>query len=119
MRVDENGGDSPNYFPNSFDNTVIDHNYREPALKLESDVADWYDRNENDDDHFTQPGNLFRMVMTEQERENTISNLINHMSGINGPKRDEITGRQLGHFFRTDKELAIRVAKGLNFDFQP
>jgi catalase len=119
MRVDENGGDSPNYFPNSFDTTVIDHNYREPALKLESDVADWYDRNENDDDHFTQPGNLFRMVMTEQERENTISNLINHMSGINGPKRDEITGRQLGHFFRTDKELAIRVAKGLNFDFQP
>jgi hypothetical protein len=65
------------------------------------------------------PGNLFRMVMTDQERENTISNLINHMSGINGPKRDEITGRQLGHFFRTDKELAIRVAKGLTLISNP
>jgi catalase len=119
MRVDENGGESPNYFPNSFDNTIADQNYREPALKLESDIADWYDRNENDDDHFTQPGNLFRMVMSEQERENTINNFIGHMSGIYGPKRDEIIGRQLCHFFRADKELAIRVANGLNFDFQP
>ncbi len=119
MRVDENGSDSPNYFPNSFDNTQIDHSYREPAMELDSSRADWYDRNENDDDHFTQPGNLFRKIMTDQERENTISNFISHMSGINGPKRDEIIGRQLGHFFKADKELAIRVAKGLDFDFQP
>ncbi len=119
MRVDENGGDSPNYSPNSFDNMETDHKYREPAMELESNIADWYDRNENDDDHFTQPGNLFRKVMTDQERENTINNFIGHMSGINGPKRDEIIGRQLGHFYKTDQELALKVAKGLDFDFNP
>jgi catalase len=119
MRVDENGGDSPNYSPNSFDNIETDHNYREPAMQLDSNVADWYDRNENDDDHFTQPGNLFRMVMTDQERENTINNFVSHMSGINGPKRDEIIGRQLSHFYKADKDLAMQVAKGLDFNFIP
>jgi catalase len=114
MRVDENGGDTPNYSPNSFDNIETDHSYREPKMELESNVADWFDRNENDDDHWTQPGLLFRKVMTDQERENTINNFIGHMKGINGPKREEIIGRQLGHFYKADKELAMRVAEGLN-----
>ena len=119
MCVDENGGDTPNYSPNSFDDIETDHSYREPAMKLESDVADWFDKNENDDDHWTQPGNLFRNVMTDQERENTISNFVGHMKGINGPKRDEIIGRQLSHFYMADKELAMKVAEGLNVFFNP
>jgi catalase len=119
MRVDENGGDTPNYSPNSFDNIETDHSYREPAMELESNTADWYGRNLNDDDHYTQPGLLFRKVMNDQERENTVNNFVSHMSGINGPKRDEIIGRQLGHFNKADRELAKSVAKGLDFDFKP
>jgi catalase len=118
MRTDGNSGDSPNYFPNSFDNIEADKNYKEPAMKLDSDMADTYDRNENDDDHYTQPGNLFRKVMTDSERQNTISNIIDGMSGIKGSKRDEIIQRQLSHFFRVDKELALSIAKGLNFKFK-
>jgi catalase len=117
MRIDENGADTPNYSPNSFDNIETDKDYREPKMELESNVADWFDRNENDDDHWTQPGLLFRKVMTEQERENTINNFIGHMKGINGPKREEIIGRQLGHFYKADKELAMKVAEGLNVVF--
>jgi catalase len=118
MRTDGNSGDSPNYFPNSFDNIEADKNYKEPAMKLDSDMADTYDRNENDDDHYTQPGNLFRKVMTDSERQNTISNIIDGMSGIKGSKRDEIIQRQLSHFFKVDKELALSIAKGLNFKFK-
>ncbi|MFO7998335.1 MAG: catalase [Bacteroidales bacterium] len=119
MRVDDNGADKPNYYPNSFDDIEADQNHKEPPMKLESNIADWYDRNENDDDHFTQPGDLFRKVMTKKEKENTISNIVGHMKGINGPKRDEIIHRQLGHFHKTDKELARAVAKGLGVDFKP
>jgi len=118
MTVNGNGGDSPNYFPNSFDNIEADKNYKEPPLKLDSDIADVYDRNQNDDDHYTQAGNLFRKVMTEQDRKNTISNFICSMSGISGPKRDEIIERQLNHFYKVDKELAAEIAKGLNFKFK-
>ncbi|MBL7129060.1 MAG: catalase [Ignavibacteria bacterium] len=118
MNTDGNSGDSPNYFPNSFDNIEADKNYKEPAMKLDSDFADTYDRNENDDDYYTQPGDLFRKVMTDSERQNTISNIVGGMSGISGSKRDEIIQRQLSHFFKADKELALSVAKGLDFKFK-
>ncbi|HNS17568.1 MAG TPA: catalase [Bacteroidales bacterium] len=118
MRVDENGNDKPNYFPNSFDDIQTNQSYKEPAQKLDSPVADWYDRNENDDDHFTQPGMLFSKVMTQQERRNTISNLVGSMSGIKGDKRLEIINRQLHHFHKADPELAARVAEGLGVSFK-
>jgi catalase len=118
MRIDGNGGDSPNYFPNSFDNIEADRNYKEPAMKLDSDIVDVYDRNENDDDYYTQPGDLFRKVMNDGERNNTINNFIGAMSGISGEKREEIIQRQLSHFYKADKELALSIAKGLNFSFK-
>jgi catalase len=119
MNVDGNGGNSPNYFPNSFDDIYADRQYKEPSFKLNSDLADSYARNENDDDHYTQPGMLFRKVMTDQERQNTINNFVGAMSGISGEKRDEIIQRQLNHFYKADKELAEKIAKGLNFNFKP
>jgi len=118
MNVDGNGGDNPNYFPNSFDDIVADNSYKEPASKLDSDIAGTFNRNENDDDHYTQPGLLFRKVMTEKEQKNTVSNIISSMSGITGDKRDEIIQRQLSHFYKADKDLALKVAEGLNFKFK-
>ncbi|HEY4875047.1 MAG TPA: hypothetical protein VIH86_05705 [Puia sp.] len=38
------------------------------------------------------------------------------MSGISGPKKDEIVNRQLCHFFRADIGLGMAVAKGLGVD---
>jgi catalase len=119
MRVDGNSGGSPNYFPNSFDDIEAGRDYKEPAFRLDGDLADSYDRNRDDDDHYTQPGELFRKVMTDGERANTISNLIGSMKGISGPGRDEILQRQLSHFHRVDKELAMEIARGLGFNFKP
>jgi len=117
MNVDGNAGDKPNYYPNSFDNIVADKKYKEPAWELDSNIADIYDRNENDDDFYTQPGELFRKVMTDNERRNTISNIVNSMKGITGDKRDEIIQRQLEHFYKADQDLAMAVVKGLKFNF--
>ncbi len=119
MRVDDNGKGNPNYWPNSFDDIFADESTKEPSMKMDSDKADWYDRNENDDDHFTQPGMLFRKVMTEEERTNTVSNIVGSMQGISGPKKEEITRKQLQHFHKADKELAEKVAKGLGISFKP
>ena len=117
MRVDGNGGDAPNYWPNSFDGIYPDPSYKEPAQALESTVADWFDRNSiNDNDHFTQPGNLFRDVMNAEQKTNTINNIVGAMSGITGPKRDLIVNRQLCHWFRADANLGMGVAKGLGVD---
>lgn len=117
MRVDGNAGSAPNYFPNSFDNIVVDQSYKEPPMTLDSTTADWFDRNgKGDDDHYTQPGDLFRKAMDDQQKKNTIHNIVTAMSGIEGPKRAEIVNRQLGHWLRVDMELGKSIAAGLGVD---
>jgi catalase len=113
MQVGSNGGAAPNYMPNSFDNIIADQTYKEPAMPLESNIADWFDRNENDNDHYTQPGNLYRKAMNDEDRKNLVNNIAGAMSGITGDKKDEIINRQLCHFFRADIGLGMAVAQAL------
>lgn len=120
MRVDGNGEDDPNYYPNSFGDVIPDENYKEPAWELESNVADWYDRNAGpgDDDHYTQPGDLYRKVLSPEDRQSLVNNIVGAMSGINGPKRDKIVNLQLCHWFRADIGLGMAIAKGLGVDVE-
>lgn len=118
MRFDGNGGASPNYRPNSFDDIVEDPAYSGEPYRLESDVVAYFDRNENDDDHYSQPRALFEEVMSPEAQKNTIANIVGAMSGIEGPKRDEIILRQLCHWFRCSERLGMAVAKGLGLDMQ-
>lgn len=119
MRVDGNSGKAPNYFPNSFDDIKQDENYKQPAMTLDTLVADWYDRNaEGENDHFTQPGIFWREVLTEQDKKNLVSNIAGAMSGIAGAKKAEIINRQLCHFFRADIGLGMAVAKALGVDVE-
>jgi len=113
MQVGDNGGASANYRPNSFDNIVADENYREPPMVLDTDMADWYDRNDHDDDHFTQPGDLYRKVMNDSQKDQLAENIISSMMGITGNKKEEIIRRQLCHFFRMDAAFGMVIAKGL------
>ena len=114
MRLDGNGGSSPNYFPNSFDDIEVVQSYKEPWHVLDSNIADWYDRNgENDNDHYSQPKALFERVMSKEDRQHTIENIIGSMKGISGPKKEVIINRQLCHFFRTSISLGMAIASGL------
>jgi len=117
MSIDGNGEDAPNYSPNSFDEVYADENYKEPAMKLDSNIADWYDRNgESDDDHYTQPGLLYTKAMNDTDRHNLVSNIVASMQGITSDKRDMIINRQVCHFFRADVHLGMAVAKGLGMN---
>jgi len=119
MAVNGNGEDTPNYFPNSFDDIYVDEKYKEPVLQLDSTVADWFDRNaEGENDHFTQPGLLFTKAMNDFDRHNLVSNIVGAMSGISGSKKDTIINRQLCHFFRADVKLGMAVAKGLGVNVE-
>ncbi len=117
MRVDGNSGKSPNYFPNSFDDIKPDESYKQPAMTLDTVVADWYDRNaEGENDHFSQPGIFWREVLSDVDRKNLVSNVVGAMKGIDGPKKGEIINRQLCHFFRADIGLGMAIAQGLGLD---
>ncbi|MCX8481534.1 MAG: catalase [Sediminibacterium sp.] len=117
MRVDENGGSNPNYFPNSFDNIKPDPAYKQPSWELDSNIADWYDRNgEGENDHFSQPGDFYRNVLDEQGKKNLVSNLVGTLKNVQGEKKSEIINRQLCHFFRADIGLGMAIAQGLGIN---
>jgi catalase len=117
MRVDGNGGSEPNYFPNSFDSVRPDAAYRGVPEEIEGGVADWFDRNGvGENDHYTQPGIFWRDVLSAEDKQHLVSNVLGAMSGISGPKRGDIINRQLCHFFRADIGLGMAIAQGLGLD---
>jgi catalase len=119
MRVDGNSGGAPNYFPNSFDNVKPDESYKQPAWQLDSNMADWYNRNaEGENDHYTQPGIFYREVLSDYDKKNLISNIVGAMKGIEGPKKGEIINRQLCHFFRADIGLGMAIATALGVNVE-
>ncbi|MFT4033496.1 MAG: catalase [Siphonobacter sp.] len=119
MRMDGNGGRQPNYFPNSFDSIVADQSYKEPTWELDSNIAGWYDRNdEGENDHYTQPGDLYRKVLDDEQKSHLVETIVEALGSVNGPKRDEIINRQLCHFFRADIGLGMRIAQGLGVNVE-
>jgi catalase len=117
MALDGNGDQLPTTSRTALTISRLTRITRKPAMSLESDVADTWDRNKNDNDHYSQAGALFRKVMTDQERANTVGNFVGALKGVSGPKKKEILMRQLDHFHKADKELAQLVAKGLGIKY--
>jgi catalase len=77
MRVDGNAGATLGYTPNSFGEWEAQPEFKEPPLEL-SGAADNWDFRADDDDYYSQPGELFRLMSPEQQQvlfENTARNM--------------------------------------------
>jgi len=57
---------------------------------------------------------LYRDVMTDQDRENLIGNIVSHLSGA----QKLIQLRQTALFFKADPDYGSRVAKGLGLEIK-
>ena len=72
MRVDGNHGSTLGYEPNSYGEWQEQPDFSEPPLDLEGSAGRWNHR--EDDDYYSQPGALFRLMTPEQQQvlfENT------------------------------------------------
>ena len=107
MRFDQNGGDGPNYWPNSFGGPAPDPSMAPPPI----DVAGMAARHtyQLGDVDFVQAGDLYRKVMTETDREHLVNNIVSHLK--NAQKRIQL--RQTALFYKADPDYGQRVAKGL------
>jgi len=63
---------------------------------------------------FVQAGNLYRNVMTDQDRENLIGNIVSHL----GKAQKRIQLRQAALFFKADPQYGQRVGQGLGLDIK-
>jgi catalase len=107
MRTDGNLGATPNYWPNS-KGAWIDHDPRlaEPALEWSGAAAHWDHR--VDDDHYEQPGNLFRK-MTSAQRKVLFENTARAM----GDARLEVKQRHIANCMKADPAYGSGVAQAL------
>ncbi len=119
MAINGNGGASPNYSPGSFNGFATDKHIKEPPSVLDSNIADIFNRNENDDDHYTQPRWLYHTVFNDQNRQSLIKNITDSMKYIGGPKREDIILRQLNNFYLIDNDFANKIADGLSVVLNP
>ncbi|NLJ63341.1 MAG: catalase [Alcaligenaceae bacterium] len=106
MRVDGNQGAKPNYEPNSA-NTWQESSYNEPPLALDGQAADHWNHRE-DADYYSQPGDLFRLMSTEQKQQ-LFNNIADAFAGVD----EAIIQRQLQHFHQADPAYAQGVREAL------
>lgn len=106
MRYDSNGGGSVYYEPNSFGGPAEDPEAKQAEFEVSGMAANVpYD----DDDYYTQAGDLYRL-MTEEQKNILIKNIVNWMKPV---EKVEIKERQIRLFYQADPDYGKRVAEGL------
>jgi catalase len=110
MAYGDNNGDSPNYYPNSFGGPEPKPDAGEPPTPVSGQAARQPYIHPNDD--YFQAGELYRRVMTDEDRDHLVGNITTHLG--NAMKRIQL--RQAAVFYRSDPEYGRRVAQGLKLN---
>ncbi len=107
MRVDDNFGATLGYEPNSYGEWQEQPKHAEPPLPLDG-AADHWSHREDDDDYYSQPGALFRL-MTPEQQERLFGNTARAMG--DAPKAIKI--RHIGNCLKADPAYGAGVARAL------
>jgi catalase len=107
MRVDGNRGGTLGYEPNSYGEWRQQPAFAEPPLAIEG-AADHWNYREDDDDYYTQPGLLFRLMTAAQQQA-----LFENTARAMGDAPMEIKLRHIGNCAKADPAYGAGVAKAL------
>ncbi|WP_422028778.1 catalase [Roseovarius sp.] len=109
MRVDGNAGATPAYYPSTGNEWATGPDLFDPPLALDGAAAHWDYRTE--DDHFEQPGALFRL-MSGAQRQLLFENTARAMAGAQA----HILQRHVDNCSRADPAYGAGVAAALGID---
>ncbi len=107
MRVDGNYGSTRGYEPNSYGDWQQQPEFAEPPLKING-AADHWNFREDDDDYFSQPGKLFRLMSPQQQQA-----LFGNTARAMGDAPEMIKIRHIGNCLKADPAYGEGVAKAL------
>lgn len=107
MRVDGNAGSLLHYEPNSYGQWQEQPDYREPPLKIDGSADRWNFR-EDDDDYFSQPRALFRLMNAQQKQA-----LFDNTARALGDAPDFIKQRHIDNCAKCDSAYGEGVKKAL------
>ncbi len=111
MRTDGNLGSTLSYYPNSFGEWQDHRQLHEPALPLEGDAGHW-DQSVIED-HYEQPGNLFRLMTPAQQQL-----LFDNTARAMGDAPAMIKHRHIANCSRADPAYGAGVARALGLQVQ-
>lgn len=106
MRTDANHGGTIGYEPNSLGEWREQPGFAEPPLTIDGAAARWNHR--LDDDYFSQPGALFRL-MSQQQQQVLFANTARALQGV----PDYIQHRHIEHCYMADKSYGLGVASAV------
>ncbi len=106
MRVDGNYGSALGYEPNSYGVWSEQPEFAEPPLALDGAADHWNHR--TDDDYFSQPGKLFRLMSDDQKKA-----LFGNTARALGDAPKEIKIRHIGNCLKADPAYGKGVADAL------
>jgi catalase len=112
MRVDGNYGSTKGYEPNSWGEWKESPHTKEPPLPIHGDAYN-YNEWDYDDDYYTQPGNLFRL-MPPDEQELLFANTARAM----GDAELFIKQRHVRNCYRADPRYGEGVARALGISLE-
>ena len=113
MQMGDNDGSKISYEPNSYGDWKERPELKEPALKLRGDAYSYNER-EYDDDYYSQPGDLFRLMTPEQQKV-LCENTARHM---NGEVELFIMQRHVRNCYKADPEYGKGMAKALGISLE-
>jgi catalase len=109
MRVDGNHGSTLGYEPNSYGEWQQQAPFAEPPLSLEGAADHWNHR--DDDDYYSQPGKLFRLMTPDQQQK-----LFGNTARAMGDAPVEIKLRHIGNCMKADPAYGAGVAAALGIE---
>lgn len=112
MRVDGNQGSKLHYEPNSHGQWQEQSAYKEPSQSSYGDIMR-YNFRLDDDDYYTQPGKLFRL-MTPGQQKLLFENTARNMNGV--PEFIKI--RHIENCLKADPAYGEGVAKAMGIDLE-
>ena len=106
MSVLGNGGSGPNYWPNSITGSPApDISFAPPTIEVQA-VMGRHERPSEDVD-FIQPGELYRRVLDETDKDHLVHNIAGHLGGA----RIGIQKRQTASVLQADVDYGTRCGE--------
>lgn len=101
-----------NYYPNSIDGLKTDISFDFPIVVSDGELK--RHRREITDVDFEQPRALYERVLSEDEKEAFLNNLVDHMKEI----KKNIAYRQVSLFYKMNEDLGKKLALQLSLDVE-
>ena len=109
MRTDDNHGSTIGYEPNSQGEWLQQESYAEPPLNISGAADHWEHR--VDDDYYSQPGNLFKLMSPAQQQV-LFDNTARSLTGV----PEEIQQRHIKHCTKAAPEYGAGIALALRLN---